>query len=143
MFVVGGAVSADGVPRVVLTGDAVLLELEWPADLVDALPDDVVIEMSGDGLSAQTQTLAAAERADGFVRIRFGGIQRGQSVTLTAKTGSTELVFAQDHVASDLENHLVWLRDLDELIADSSPPASSPSDDGSGSDDTPEDTPAN
>src|SRR5271168_3162589 len=108
MFMLGGASSTNGVPRVILTGDAVVLELHWPEDLVDSLPNDVAIEMSGDGVATQSQPLASGERGDGFVSIRFGGLLRGETVTLTAKTGSTELVFAQDHVASDLENHLVW-----------------------------------
>jgi hypothetical protein len=131
MFAVQDANHNDGIPRVVLATDVVVLEFEWPDDYIDALPSDLTLAMSGDGVPTQTQALSAGQREDGLVRVSFTGIRRGQAVTITAKSGSTEVTLMQDHVVSDLDKPPQWLKYLSAFVVDEAP-SSSPSPGSSG-----------
>ncbi|MGK3971560.1 peptidoglycan-binding protein [Sorangium sp. So ce118] len=96
--------------------EGITLELEWAQDVVEQLPEDVSVVLSGRGIQPQKHFLALAERAGGVVRISFTAIGRNQLITLTAKQGDQQLVLVRDQLAGDLEEALVWEHYLEELL---------------------------
>ena len=102
-------------------GDVVTLDIEWAADMVDHLPGEVSIVLSGDGMSPQEHFLGLADRSGGVARLSFGELHRSQSVTLTAKKEDRELVLLRDQLAGDLEDAFVWEHRLEELLVPEPP----------------------
>jgi outer membrane protein OmpA-like peptidoglycan-associated protein len=101
--------------------DLVELAFEWPEDVVDELPDDIALVLTGDDIDPQKQFLAMGDRDDGVVRVSFGDLDPGQQVTLTAKLGDQELVLFRDHQVGDLDDPAVWEHDVDEFFREEDP----------------------
>ena len=98
--------------------ETVDLAIEWPEDVVDQLPDDVFVELTGDDIDPRRHLIVLADRDEGIVRVSFGDLDPSHEVTLTAKLGSRELVLFRDHRVGDLDDPAVWEHSIDELIAD-------------------------
>ncbi len=104
-------------------GTQMRLELEWSEEMVELLPPDLEIVLSGPRLVSQTRMLAQADRDDGLVKVSFDALDRGQVITLVARHGKEELVLVRDQVAGDLELAMVWEHPLEELVAAAEPEA--------------------
>jgi hypothetical protein len=89
--------------------------------VVDELPDDIALVLTGDDIDPQKQFLAMGDRDDGVVRVSFGDLDPGQQVTLTAKLGDQELVLFRDHQVGDLDDPAVWEHDVDEFFREEDP----------------------
>lgn len=100
---------------------AMTLEIEWSEEVVDQLPDDLTIVLSGPRLAEQSFALALAQRGGGVARLAFGELQRSQAITLVARRGEDELVLVRDQIAGDLEEAMVWEHHLEELLGDPEP----------------------
>lgn len=96
--------------------DEVLVKIEWGHEIVDKLPEDVAIVLTGEGIDPQKHFLGSAERYDGLVRVSFGKLSRGDKITITAKLADKELVLLRDHVASDLGDPFAWEHWIDEWV---------------------------
>jgi outer membrane protein OmpA-like peptidoglycan-associated protein len=101
--------------------DLVELAIEWPQDVVDELPDDIALVLTGDDIDPQKQFLAMGDSDDGVVRVSFGDLDPSQQVTLTAKLGDQELVLFRDQQVGDLDDPTVWEHDIDEFFSDEEP----------------------
>lgn len=97
------------------------LAFEWPQDVVDELPDDIALVLTGDDIDPQKQFLAMGDSDDGVVRVSFGDLDPGQQVTLTAELGDQELVLFRDQQVGDLDDPTVWEHDIDELFGEEEP----------------------
>jgi hypothetical protein len=102
--------------------DEVRLELEWPEDIVDALPDDVTLRLHGDAFPQQQQRLGDGTREHGLVHVAFDlrWIDKHAKLTLEATAASQTLVLWKDREVGDLGNAPQLDHDLTELIQ---PPA--------------------
>gem|GEM_PF-2484417 len=101
--------------------DLVELAIEWPQDVVDELPDDIALVLTGDDIDPQKQFLAMGDIDDGIVRVSFGNLDPGRQVTLTAKLGDQELVLFRDQQVGDLDDPTVWEHDIDEFFSEEEP----------------------
>lgn len=98
-----------------------LLEIEWSEEVIEQLPQDLTIELTGPRLETRTYAFSLASRGGGVARLAFGELQRGQSISLTAKRGDEALVLVRDQIAGDLEEAMVWEHHLEELLVAEQP----------------------
>lgn len=96
--------------------EPVRLALEWSEDLVDLLPDDTSVVLSGDGVDPQKHLLGVAARSDGVARIVFEGLLPDQRLTVTVKQGARELALFTDQLLGHLDDPFAWDHDLLELL---------------------------
>ena len=104
------------------TDDAAMtLAIEWSEEVVEQLPEDLTIELSGPRLTTRSFALALASRGGGIARLTFGELQRSQAITLIARHADGELVLVRDQIAGDLEEAMVWEHHLEELLVPAGP----------------------
>ncbi|HEY0138552.1 MAG TPA: hypothetical protein VGB85_30925, partial [Nannocystis sp.] len=97
------------------------LAIEWSEEVIEQLPEDLTIELSGPRLATRSFALSLASRGGGIARLTFGELQRSQAITLTAKHGDAELLLVRDQIAGDLEQAMVWEHHLEELLVPAEP----------------------
>lgn len=96
-------------------GETVNFTLEWPADVVADLPDEIVLRLSGPGVAAAARPLSGAATSDGLASIDFGEFDRAQVLTLEASRPDKTVKLFDNQVVGDFENPIVWLAHIEEL----------------------------
>ena len=107
------------------------LVVAWSRAIVQLLPKDTTLSLSGDGIPSQDLTLADGETNGGVVSFAFDEASGSQPCTLTARGGGREILLWQDEVLDRPEPPLRWLADLCDL-ADTTPSDAASTDDGDG-----------
>jgi outer membrane protein OmpA-like peptidoglycan-associated protein len=92
------------------------LVVAWSRAIVDFLPAETVLSLTGEGIPAQDLVLADGEASDGVVSFAFDNASASQPCTLTARAGEREIVLWRDEVIDRIEPPLQWLADLADLI---------------------------
>jgi outer membrane protein OmpA-like peptidoglycan-associated protein len=107
------------------------LVVAWSRAIVELLPKDTTLSLSGDGIPAQDLSLVDGETNGGVVSFAFDEASGSQPCTLTARGGGREIVLWQDQVLDRPEPPLRWLADLCDL-ADTPPRDAASTGDGDG-----------
>jgi hypothetical protein len=102
----------------VLTRDLVELRLEWPAHLVDRLPDDFTLTLSGPQIPTQERTKAAASVAGDMVRFEFEWRGKTKTAQLEASGNGQTVLLWHQQVAGNLEVELEGDEHLHPLLAE-------------------------
>lgn len=98
--------------------EIVELALAWPAEVVDRLPDDFTLTLSGDGLPRQQRAKAAGLRDGELVCFEMSWLDKGCAVELTASAGGRTITLWRAEVAGDLSRDPRWLDALTSLLPD-------------------------
>ena len=98
--------------------DVVELDLLWPVELVERLPDDLVLELSGPELTTQSKPGSAGVRDDGWVRFEWRWLDRSKRSNLVATGGGKRVELWRDQVCGDLAVPLTWAGDITALIGE-------------------------
>jgi outer membrane protein OmpA-like peptidoglycan-associated protein len=96
--------------------EVVEVDLEWPGELVAALPDDFRLKLSGPEISDQVKEKSAGVKDGDLVRFEFRWIEKSRRVDLEASGGGKTVQLWREQVAGDLETEPVWEGELDELV---------------------------
>jgi hypothetical protein len=102
----------------VLHAELVELRLEWPSHLVDRLPDDFKVVLSGPAIPTQEKTKADATASDDLRNFEFEWKDKGKDVELKASGNGQEVVLWQQQVAGNLEQQIDWNERLHPLLGD-------------------------
>lgn len=106
-------------------GVEALLAMEWPADLVDRLPSDTVVELTPADLPAIELRPGEATNELGVVRLEFVLPRVPATTRLEATAGGKTVVIWQDRAFGDIAIETDWKGALDDLL-----PAEVEADDG-------------
>ncbi|MGI8989145.1 MAG: hypothetical protein ACR2I2_06125 [Bryobacteraceae bacterium] len=101
-----------------LTSNLVQLRIEWPVHLVDRLPDDFTLILSGPQLPKQERTKSSASRDDDLVRFEFEWEDKSKAVQLAASGNGRTVVLWRPQVAGNLDLPLDWDERLHPLLAE-------------------------
>lgn len=105
--------------RLEIAEEQVEVGLEWPADVVERLPDDFKLSLSGPEVAKQELAKSAATAADGDMRrFTFTWQGPGKTVTLEASGNGHTVVLWREHAAADLLAPVQWVDQLDTLFAE-------------------------
>jgi outer membrane protein OmpA-like peptidoglycan-associated protein len=94
------------------------LVVAWSRAIVELLPADTVLSLTGEGIPAQDLGLVDGESSGGVVSFAFDDASGSLPCTLTARAGAREIVLWRDEVVDRLEPPLRWLADLADLADD-------------------------
>jgi len=104
--------------KLVIVADLVEVHVDWPAAVVERLPDDFLLTLSAPGLPKRELTKAAATAVDdGMMRFEFGWRDKTRTVTLEAAGAGKKVVLWRGHVSGDLGVAVDWDGRLDPLLA--------------------------
>jgi hypothetical protein len=106
--------------------ECVLFEVAFSEDIVDALPDDATLELSGPPGPPQVRLLSHGQRTGGSVHYGFDWLDPSTKVTLEAKAGSRKVVLFKDQAKGETGEKLELSGQLEELLADEAPADESP-----------------
>jgi hypothetical protein len=103
--------------RIVVTEALVELHVDWPAHVVERLPDDFTLTLSGPALPKQELTRdAAAALDDDMMRFDFSWRDKSKVVTLEAAGNGQTIALWRGHVSGDLTVAVDWDKRLDPLL---------------------------
>jgi hypothetical protein len=103
--------------KVVIVADLVEVHVEWPAHVVERLPDDFALTLSGPDLPPQKLTKDAAASVDGdMMRFQFRWRDKSQVVMLEATGNGQKVALWRGHVSADLGVAVDWDQRLDSLL---------------------------
>lgn len=104
--------------KLVIVADLVEVHVDWPAHVVERLPDDFLLTLSGPDLARQERTKDDAAAVDeDMMRFEFRWRDKGKTVTLEAAGGGKRVTLWRGHVSGDLAVAIDWDRRLDPLLA--------------------------
>jgi len=83
--------------------DDIELALEWSADLVDRLPDDLEVRLSGDGLPEQVKRMGDVDRDGDVARLTFAWTNERCATRLEAVAGGKTVILWSDRMVGDLD----------------------------------------
>jgi outer membrane protein OmpA-like peptidoglycan-associated protein len=98
--------------------DLVEIDLSLPEDLLDRLPADFTLILSGPHVKTQERTKSAGVEDGEMVRFEFRWIDKGKQVNLEAVGGGKKARLWREQVAGDLEAALQWEEELALLLAE-------------------------
>lgn len=101
--------------------ERVEVELVWPAHLVDRLPDDFEVVLSGAGVERQQLDKSAAVADGETMRFLFAWDGPQKTVQLAAKGSGKKVQLWEDHAAGDLDAEIEWGERLAPLLAEPEP----------------------
>lgn len=104
--------------KVVIVADLVEVQVEWPAHVVERLPDDFTLTLSGPDLPKRRLTKDAAVAGDAdMMRYEFRWRDKSKVVMLEAEGNGQKVILWRGHVSGDLSVAVDWDRRLDSLLA--------------------------
>lgn len=104
--------------RIVILADLVEVHIDWPAHIVQRLPDDFVLALSGPDLAMWRLTKGAATDADDDMkRFTFRWRDKSKTVVLQASGAGQKVLLWRGHVSGDLGVAVDWDGRLDPLLA--------------------------
>ena len=92
------------------------LVLEWPLHLVDRLPDDFTLTLSGSDLPKQDRTKSQGSSDDEWVRFEFEWEDKTKGVQLEASGNGQTVVLWREQVAGNLGADIEWNERLYPLL---------------------------
>jgi peptidoglycan hydrolase-like protein with peptidoglycan-binding domain len=98
--------------------EVVELDLLWPAELVERLPDDLQLELSGDELARQAKPKSAGVRDEDWVRFEWRWLDRSKKSNLSASGGGKRVELWKDQICGDLAVPVTWVGDLAVLLTE-------------------------
>lgn len=98
--------------------DVVELDVLLSSELVERLPDDLVLELSGPELTSQPKTKSAGVRDGDWVRFEWQWIDRSKKSNLTASGGGKRVELWKDQACGDLAVPLKWTGDVEVLLGE-------------------------
>lgn len=98
--------------------DLVELRLDWPTHLVDRLPKDFALTLSGPQIETQELKRPAGLAADGLVQFAFAWRDKTRLVELEASGNGQKLMLWRQQVAGDLDTQIDWNERLHPLIGE-------------------------
>lgn len=103
--------------KLVIVADLVEVHVDWPANVVERLPDDFVLRLSGPDLRKQELTKDAATAVDDdMMRFEFRWRDKTKTVSLEAAGAGKRVVLWRGHVSGDLGVAVDWDGRLDPLL---------------------------
>jgi outer membrane protein OmpA-like peptidoglycan-associated protein len=96
--------------------DLVEIDLEWSSSLVESLPDDLTLTLSGKNITDQVKPKSAAKKEGQNARFEFRWIDGSQTVSLEAKGGGKTVLLWKDQTPGALDVDLVWEASITELL---------------------------
>jgi hypothetical protein len=104
--------------KLVILADLVEVHIDWPTYIVQRLPDDFVLALSGPDLAMRELTKDAATAVDdGMTRFAFRWRDKNKTVVLEASGAGQKVVLWRGHVSGDLGVAVDWDGRLDPLLA--------------------------
>jgi hypothetical protein len=104
--------------KLVIMADLVEAHVDWPAYVVQRLPDDFLLTLSGPELAKQELTKGTATAVDdGMMRFEFRWRDKTKTVLLEASGAGRKVVLWRGHVSGDLGVAVDWDGRLDPLLA--------------------------
>ena len=100
------------------TWPLVQLRLDWPLHLVDRLPDDLTIVLSGPEIKRQEKTKAGGSRDGDLVCFHFEWKKKTRSVQLEATGNGQTVTLWREQVAGNLEAKIEWEERLHPLLGE-------------------------
>ena len=94
------------------------LRLEWPVHLVDRLPDDFTLILSGPQIPRQERNKSAASRDGDLVRFEFEWEDKTKAVQLEATGNGRTVLLWGEQVAGNLKAQLEWDERLHPLLGE-------------------------
>jgi hypothetical protein len=104
--------------RLQVVADHVEIEVEWPAHVVDRLPDDFQLILSGSGIPKQTLGKSSTVCEDDLARFAFSWDGPASAVTLEASANGKTVVLWRGHDSSNLSTPVAWSERLDPLLVE-------------------------
>jgi len=99
-----------------LVRSIVELHLEWPVHLVERLPDDFMLILSGPQIPKQEKTKSAGSSDGDLVRFEFQWEDKTKSVQLEASGNGQKVLLWREQVAGNLKAELAWEDRLHPLL---------------------------
>jgi len=101
-----------------LVPERVELRIEWPAHLVDRLPDDFKLTLTGPQIPTQERQKSDASRDEDLHLFEFEWEGRAKGVQLEASGSGQTVVLWRQQVAGNLAGRIDWAERLHPLLAE-------------------------
>jgi outer membrane protein OmpA-like peptidoglycan-associated protein len=98
--------------------DLVELEIGWGTELVERLPDDFVLTLSGEGVTPLAKRKREAAHRDGLALFAFRFIDASKALTLEASGGGKRVTLWQEQRPGTFEADVEWVGAIDELVGE-------------------------
>jgi len=104
--------------KLVILLDLVEVTIDWPDHVVERLPDDFALALSGPALETQKLTKDDATAVDeGMKRFAFSWRDKSKTVMLEASGAGQKVMLWRGHVSGNLSVAVDWDGRLDPLLA--------------------------